>query len=77
MKNNVGKWDSKIRSRLGMILILVGILQFVGLVKFGLVTGIVLLLVGVILVVTGTTRKCGIYSLVGLDTSEKEEETGS
>ncbi|MFW6005848.1 MAG: YgaP family membrane protein [Candidatus Bipolaricaulota bacterium] len=76
MKNNVGKWDSRVRSRLGLILILVGILQFVGLVKFGLITGIILLLVGIILVVTGTTRKCGIYSLVGVDTS-REEESGS
>ncbi|MFB6214626.1 MAG: YgaP-like transmembrane domain [Candidatus Bipolaricaulia bacterium] len=76
MKNNVGKWDSRVRSRLGMILILVGILQFVGLVKFGLVTGVVLLLVGVVLVGTGTTRKCGIYSLIGVDTS-REEEPGS
>ncbi|MBS3787664.1 DUF2892 domain-containing protein [Candidatus Bipolaricaulota bacterium] len=76
MENNVGKWDSKIRSRLGMILILLGILQFVGLVKFGLVTGIILLVVGIILVLTGTTRKCFIYSLVGVDTSS-EEESGS
>lgn len=76
MKNNVGKWDSKIRSRIGMILVLVGILQFVGLVKFGLVTGVVLLLVGIVLVVTGATRKCAIYSLVGMDTSGSEEKSG-
>lgn len=76
MKNNVGEWDSKIRSRIGMILVLVGILQFVGLVKFGLVTGVVLLLIGVVLIVTGTTRKCAIYSLIGVDTSGSERKTG-
>ena len=75
MKNNVGNWDSKVRSRIGMILILVGILQFIGLVKLGTVTGVILVLIGIVLFVTGSTRKCAIYSLIGMDTSESEESS--
>ncbi len=74
MKKNVGKLDSKIRNRLGMILILVGILGLVGLLATGLVVEIVLLVAGVVSFATGTTRTCGLYSAVGVDTLEEEDK---
>jgi hypothetical protein len=73
MKKNVGDLDSRIRSRLGMILVLVGILGFVGLVEIGLIIRVVLLVAGVILSVTGSSRVCGVYSVLGVDTSKPEE----
>ena len=75
MKRNVGDLDSKVRSRLGMILILVGVLGFFNLVEIGLTVRIILLAGGSILFVTGSSRVCGIYSVFGIDTSgEKETE---
>ncbi len=74
MKKNVGKLDSRIRNRLGMILILVGILGLLGLIATGLVLEIVLIVVGLISFVTGTTKTCGLYSAVGMDTLEEEEK---
>lgn len=74
MKKNVGKLDSRIRNRLGMILILVGILGLLDLIATGLIVEIVLLVAGVISFVTGTTRTCGLYSAVGMDTLEEDEQ---
>jgi hypothetical protein len=74
MNKNVGGLDSKIRNRLGLILILVGILGLVGLLAIGLVVEIVLLVAGVVSFATGTTRTCGLYSAVGIDTLEEGEE---
>lgn len=74
MQKNVGKLDSRIRNRLGLILILVGILGIVGFLSTGLVLEIVFLVVGVIAFATGTTRSCGLYSVMGIDTLQEEEE---
>jgi hypothetical protein len=74
MNKNVGGLDSKIRNRLGLILILVGILGLVDLLAIGLVVEIVLLVAGVVSFATGTTRTCGLYSAVGIDTLEEGEE---
>jgi hypothetical protein len=74
MNKNVGSLDSKIRNRLGLILILVGILGLVDLLAIGLVVEIVLLVAGVVSFATGTTRTCGLYSAVGIDTLEEGEE---
>jgi len=74
VKKNVGKLDSRIRNRLGMILILVGILGLLDLIATGLIVEIVLLVAGVISFVTGTTRTCGLYSAVGMDTLEEDEQ---
>ena len=73
MKKNVGDLDSRIRSRLGMILVLVGILGFVGLVEIGLIIRVVLLVAGGVLFITGSSRVCGVYSVLGVDTSKPEE----
>ncbi|MFP4135870.1 MAG: DUF2892 domain-containing protein [Candidatus Acetothermia bacterium] len=73
MKKNVGKLDSKIRSRLGLILVLVGILGLVDILSMSLVLEIVFLVLGVIAFATGSTRSCGVYSALGVDTLEEEE----
>ena len=68
MKRNVGDLDSKVRSRLGMILILVGVLGFFNLVEIGLTVRVILLAGGSVLYITGSSRVCGIYSAFGIDT---------
>ena len=73
MKRNVGDLDSKVRSRLGMILILVGILGFFNLVEIGLTVRVVLLAGGVVLLATGSFKTCGIYSVFGIDTTGEKE----
>ncbi|MCF7875702.1 DUF2892 domain-containing protein [Candidatus Bipolaricaulota bacterium] len=72
MKRNVGDLDSRIRSRLGLILILVGILGLVGLLQVSLTVNVILIIVGAISFATGSTRRCGVYSVFGIDTSENE-----
>lgn len=73
MEKNVGSLDSKIRSRLGLVLIIVGVLGLVGLLNTGLVLEIAFLIVGVVAFATGSTRSCAIYSVMGVDTLEEEE----
>ncbi|MBS3764898.1 DUF2892 domain-containing protein [Candidatus Bipolaricaulota bacterium] len=73
MKKNVGRMDSKIRNRLGLVLIIVGVLGLVGLLNTGLVLEIAFLIVGVVAFATGSTRSCGVYSALGVDTLEEEE----
>jgi len=74
MKRNVGNLDSRIRSRLGLILLLVGILGLVGLLKIGLAINIILIIAGAISFVTGATRRCGVYSVFGVKTIEQDKE---
>ena len=71
MKKNVGDLDSRIRSRLGLVLVLAGVLGLVGLLKMEPVLEIPLIVVGLISFVTGSTRRCGVYSLLGVDTRKK------
>lgn len=73
MKRNVGDLDGRIRSRLGMILILVGVLGFFELVTFGLIVHIVFIIAGTILFITGSSRRCALYSVFGVDTTKVEE----
>ena len=73
MKKNVGSFDGMIRSRLGMILILIGVLGFFEMVKLGLTVNIVLLGIGAVLFITGRSRRCGVYSVFGIDTIEPDD----
>lgn len=75
MKTNVGDLDSRIRIRVGLILMLVGIFGLIdqNLLDMSLTLGIIFLVIGVISFVTGSTRTCGVYSVFGIDTSGKEE----
>ena len=74
MNKNVGELDSRIRSRLGTILILVGVLGFFNLVEIGLIAKIALLAVGAILFITGSSRTCGVYAVLGMDTTGSDED---
>ncbi|MFW6111715.1 MAG: YgaP family membrane protein [Candidatus Bipolaricaulota bacterium] len=78
MKTNVGDLDSRIRIRVGLILILVGIVGLVdlNLIDMSLTLGVIFLVIGLISFVTGSTRTCGIYSVFGIDTSGREESKG-
>ena len=76
MKRNVGDLDSRIRSRFGLIMILVGVLGLVGLLTIGITVEIVLLIVGAILFLTGSFRTCAIYSILGISTSKETQKKG-
>ena len=75
MKTNVGDLDSRIRIRVGLILLLVGIFGLIDqdLLNMSLTLGIIFLVIGLISFVTGSTRTCGVYSVFGIDTSGNEE----
>lgn len=75
MKKNVGDLDSRIRIRVGLILILVGILGLIDFnwLEMNLILAIILIAIGVISFVTGSTRSCGVYSLFGVNTCPPEE----
>lgn len=71
MKRNVGGIDRTARIVIGTLAVLAGITAFAGYLALGSVLGGVALVVGVILLVTGTTQKCPINEAVGIDTTEK------
>ena len=67
MKPNIGKLDQLLRFVCGTFAMLVGFLFLQGFV------GILIGIIGLILVVTGAVRHCGIYDLLGISTIESEE----
>ncbi|MDY6773686.1 MAG: DUF2892 domain-containing protein [Candidatus Nanohaloarchaea archaeon] len=75
MRENVGDLDRRIRAVVGAVLVLAGALGYLGYLQlaFGPVpqalSSILAVLVGAILLVTAATRKCPLYSSLGLDTS--------
>jgi hypothetical protein len=70
MKRNVGGLDRTARIAIGTLAVLAGIIAFAGYLALGTVVAGVALVVGVILLVTGTTQKCPINEAVGIDTTE-------
>jgi len=68
MKKNVGLADKLIRLFIAIILVT---LYFGGYVTG--TTGIVLLILGIVFVVTALFSWCGIYAAVGLSTCSKED----
>jgi hypothetical protein len=74
MEKNVGGYDRIARLVVGPVLVLVGLAGAAGLVPLAvlglstLVVGVVALLVGAILTVTGVTQKCPLNSVFGLNT---------
>ncbi len=68
MKKNVGLADKLIRLFIAIILVT---LYFGGYVTG--TTGIVLLVLGIVFVVTALISWCGIYAAVGLSTCSKED----
>lgn len=76
MEPNVGGFDRTSRLVVGPLLVLIGLVSFVGPVdigmwgNLGIIAAATLLLAGAILTVTGATQKCPANQMAGLDTTE-------
>ncbi|MEF8854131.1 MAG: DUF2892 domain-containing protein [Haloarculaceae archaeon] len=70
MEKNVGGIDRTGRIVIGVILAIAGIAAVGGFWDVGAVIGGVALVVGAILLVTGSTQKCPINDMAGIDTTE-------
>ena len=74
MKQTVGMLDRNVRIVLGALLVIVGAAGYAGLLGLAWIgigqamASVVLVLIGAVLLVTGLTRVCAIYSLLGIDT---------
>ncbi|NOR60526.1 MAG: DUF2892 domain-containing protein [Methanosarcinales archaeon] len=70
MKKNEGTADRVIRVILGFILI------YIGAIQMGLsgVLAYIVVLVGLILLITGTTGFCGLYTVIGINTLKKKTD---
>lgn len=75
MDKNVGHYDRVIRIGLGVGLLIVGVLGLAGL--FGpsgstmLAAGVLIIVIGAVLAVTGLTQSCPLYSVAGISTSQE------
>jgi uncharacterized membrane protein len=70
METNVGGLDRTARLVVGPILLVVGLAALAELLPLGTAIGAIAAVVGLVFVVTGTTRKCILNRLVGIDTSK-------
>jgi len=70
MEQNVGRSDSIVRIALGAVagLLSLGILG--GMAPGPMVLSPILGVVAIVLLATGVTGRCGVYSLIGVDTCE-------
>ena len=71
MNKNVGGIDRYGRIVIGLLLAVAGVTVVAGLWEVSIVAGIVALVVAAILLVTGTTQKCPLNDVAGIDTTEK------
>ncbi|MFB6265928.1 MAG: DUF2892 domain-containing protein [Candidatus Nanohaloarchaea archaeon] len=75
MRENVGDTDRLVRVVAGSVLVLAGALGYLGYLRlaFGPVpqalSSILAVVIGAVLLITAATRKCPLYSSLGLDTS--------
>lgn len=70
MKKNVGGIDRTGRIVLGALALVAGLAIVGGLFEVGVAIGAVGVGVGVILLVTGTTQRCPLNEVAGIDTTE-------
>lgn len=70
MNKNVGGIDRSGRIVIGVIAAIAGIAAVLGYWGAGAVVGAIALLVGIVLLVTGTTQKCPINEAAGIDTTK-------
>ena len=68
MQQNVGGLDRTARLIVGPALLVAALAAFTGSLAVGTVVGAVALVAGILLVVTGTTRKCPAHEVTGIDT---------
>ena len=72
MERNVGGIDRIARIAIGVLAVAAGLAALAGLWEIGVVVAGVAILVGIILLVTGTTQKCPINEAAGIDTTERD-----
>lgn len=72
MEKNVGGIDRTGRIVIGGVLVIAGIAALAGYWAIGAAVGGIALVIGAVLLVTGTTQKCPINDAVGIDTTERE-----
>ena len=70
MEKNVGGIDRVGRIVIGLLAVLAGASAVAGVWEIGVVIGAVALLVGAILLVTGTTQKCPLNAMAGINTNK-------
>lgn len=70
MKKNVGGIDRSGRIVIGILALVAGSAILAGVWELGVVAGAVAVLLGVILLVTGTTQKCPLNEAAGINTNE-------
>lgn len=70
MEKNVGGLDRTGRIVLGIVAAAAGVAAILGYLGVGAVIGAVALVVGAILLLTGTTQTCPINEAAGIDTTE-------
>lgn len=73
MDKNVGGLDRTGRILIGVIVAVAGIAAVIGYWEVGVAIGGVALVIGAILLGTGTTQKCPINQVAGIDTTEQGE----
>ncbi len=70
MNKNVGGIDQYGRIVIGLILAIAGIAAIAGYVDIDAIIGGIALVIGAILLVTGTAQKCPINDVAGIDTTQ-------
>lgn len=70
MNKNVGGIDRTGRIVIGILALVAGGAILAEIWELGIIAGAVAVLLGVILLVTGTTQKCPLNEAAGIDTTE-------
>ncbi|AWB28716.1 YgaP family membrane protein [Halococcoides cellulosivorans] len=74
MNHNVGQTDRIVRIAAGLVAVIVAVVVAMGVAGLGspvdLVVAAVVGLIGLVLIGTGVTQTCALYSLIGVDTSD-------
>ncbi|RXK46633.1 YgaP family membrane protein [Halorientalis pallida] len=72
MDRNVGTGDRTVRIALGVLIAIAGGAAITGYWAVGAAVGALIVAIGAVLVVTGTTQRCPIYAGVGIDTCDAD-----
>jgi hypothetical protein len=81
MNRNVGGMDRNLRLVIGAVLLVAGIAGYAGQLAVAVgplpqaLTAVVLAIVGLVLLVTGSTQRCPINSVAGIDTCSVDERS--
>jgi hypothetical protein len=72
MEQNVGSLDGAVRIGIGILALVAGVFAVGGYWAAGAAVGALALAVGVVMLATGTTKKCPIYAGAGIDTAREQ-----